>query len=567
MNFKDYIKEESKPDTIVVLNGRMNPVTKGHEENVNGMKKFAEKHNADHLLIASHSHNTKDRKNPLSPEQKLKHLHRAFPNTNIKVSTKEEPTIFHQLSNIHKQGYKHVVLASGADRTEDYDRIKQYNGKAGKHGYYHFKSITTASTGERKEGVSGTDMRKHAANNNFKKFKEGLPSKLAANNSHARDIFNDVKNGISHNVKEEFDREAYINEEIFKLNDVVVASNGDTGPIVYRGSTYVTMQLREGKTVKHWLTDINEVGSALITPKPERKVVEQKIPALLMSKKQLQEMNNKTMEITYDGYTTHNLHVCGDASEQLKELTKSADKNPKYILQAIQATDEYLGIEKMAKEKGFADERAVHQFNMKLAIAHDTLNMLGYPDKLLTYMTNHIKTMADLSMHPDGTFANETQNTLPTFGAEDTSEGYNSADYRIVIGKDGRKYKVRANQLIRDGNPQTGKPVKETITMSKLRKKIAETYAPDPATAHRDVNLSGDKEVYHGIDKTIEGQGHEDKPVGLVSFKSFLATPDTQKIEQDKGSEMQDVHRAKAELAVHTTAYKMMKKSKQQLDV
>jgi hypothetical protein len=186
-------------------------------------------------------------------------------------------------------------------------------------------------------------------------------------------------------------------------------------------------------------------------------------------------------------------------------------------------------------------------------------------------MTGHIKTMSDLHMHADGTFANETMNTVPTFGAEDTSEGYNSADYRIVIGKDGKKYKVRANQIIRDadgdGRPDGGKQVKETITMSKLRKKMSETYTPDPATAHRDVNISGDKEVYHGIDKTIEGQGHEDKPVGLVSFKTFFATPETQKIEQDKGAAMQDVHRAKAELAVHTTAYKMMKKSKQQLDV
>ena len=100
--------------------------------------------------------------------------------------------------------------------------------------------------------------------------------------------------------------------------------------------------------------------------------------------------------------------------------------------------------------------------------------------------------------------------------------------------------------------------------MSKLRKKIAETYAPDPATVNRDVNMSPDKEVYHGIDKTIDGIGHEGKPVGMVSFKSFLATPETQKIETDKTDAMQDVHRAKSQLAVHTSAYKLMKKAHQQ---
>jgi hypothetical protein len=100
--------------------------------------------------------------------------------------------------------------------------------------------------------------------------------------------------------------------------------------------------------------------------------------------------------------------------------------------------------------------------------------------------------------------------------------------------------------------------------MSKLRKKIAETYAPDPATAHRDVNLSPDKEVYHGLDKTIDGIGHEGKPIGMVSFKTFLSTPETQKIETDKTGAMQDVHRAKAELAIHSSAYKLMRKAHQQ---
>ena len=142
-------------------------------------------------------------------------------------------------------------------------------------------------------------------------------------------------------------------------------------------------------------------------------------------------------------------------------------------------------------------------------------------------------------MHKDGTFANETENTVPTYGAGDTSES------RIITNKE-------------------NKQVRETLTMSKFKKKIAETYSPDPETAHRDVNLSPDKEVYHGIDKTIPDQGHEGKPPGLVSFKSFLSSPETQKIENDKGQAMQDVHRAKAELAVHTSAYKLMRKAHQQ---
>jgi hypothetical protein len=89
----------------------------------------------------------------------------------------------------------------------------------------------------------------------------------------------------------------------------------------------------------------------------------------------------------------------------------------------------------------------------------------------------------------------------------------------------------------------------------------ADTYPSDPPTAHRDVNLKPDKEVYHGIDKTIEDQGYPGKPPGLVSFKSFLSTPETQKIEKEKGEHMQDVHRAKAELSTHSSTYKLMAKA------
>lgn len=196
-----------KSDTIVVLNGRMNPVTKGHEENVKGMHDIAKEHNADHILIATHSHDVKktgsENKNPLSPEQKLKHLRRAFPDTNIKMTSKEKPSIFHQLSDLHSKGYKHVILAAGGDRTEDYERIKQYNGSLAdsqgnphRHGYYNFDTIEVKSTGERKKGISGTDMRKYAESGDSKKFNSNLPSNIKSNPEYAKELLKDVRTGM-----------------------------------------------------------------------------------------------------------------------------------------------------------------------------------------------------------------------------------------------------------------------------------------------------------------------------------------------------------------------------------
>jgi predicted kinase/nicotinamide mononucleotide adenylyltransferase len=203
-NFKTFMalmEEETKH--VAVLFGRMNPPTKGHEENVKGLKDLAVKHNADHVVIASRSHDPK--KNPLSPEDKEKHLKRAFPGTNIKVATKEQPTILHHAAALHKQGYTHLHVAGGGDRSDEYKRLlNQYNGVEGKHGLYNFKKITVHSTGERKAGVSGTDMRNHVKNNNYSEFKKNLPTHIQSNEKHSRELFHDVRKGMG--IHENTDR-------------------------------------------------------------------------------------------------------------------------------------------------------------------------------------------------------------------------------------------------------------------------------------------------------------------------------------------------------------------------
>lgn len=181
---------EEKNKAVVLHYGRMNPPTKGHEENINGVKELAAKNNADHLVVASHSQDKK--KNPLSPEQKQKHLNRAFPNTNIEVASKEHPTIIHHAKRLASKGYNHLIVAAGADRAKEYHNLlNKYNGKE-----YNFKKITVTSTGQRKEGVSGTDMRNHAKNNDYNSFKKNLPSSVQKNDKHSRELFHDTKTGM-----------------------------------------------------------------------------------------------------------------------------------------------------------------------------------------------------------------------------------------------------------------------------------------------------------------------------------------------------------------------------------
>lgn len=197
-SFLSFILEE-KGKAGVLLFGRMNPITSGHEENVNAAHDLAKQHDAHLHVVASGSHDPK--KNPLSPEQKQTHLQRAFGhlnNTTISTASKSKPTIMHHASEIAKTGAKHLIIAGGSDRAEEYKSLlHKYNGVKGKpHGEYHFDSISVANTGERKAGVSGTDMRSHATNGNYSKFKAGLPSKIKKNEKYSKDIYNDVRSGM-----------------------------------------------------------------------------------------------------------------------------------------------------------------------------------------------------------------------------------------------------------------------------------------------------------------------------------------------------------------------------------
>ena len=293
--------EQRQSDTIAVLNGRMTPVTTGHEENVRGLHKLAKDHDADHIVLATHSHDIKtkgaENKNPLSPAEKEKHLKRAFPGTNIHMTSKDKPSIFHHLSDLHSQGYKHLVLTSGEDRVEDYERIKQYNGKEGKHGYYNFKSIKTASTGERKPGISGTDMRKHAEAGNYEKFKSGLASNLRKNDKHAKDIFNDVRHGMGLSESTTYN----------KNHGHVQISKFEWGT-------------PEGtKEMKRITPGENSTRESSFTPL-RQKIKEQKIPVLLMTVAQRRELHEQASQLEFDGIQTKHLDMCPSAYIEFKSM-------------------------------------------------------------------------------------------------------------------------------------------------------------------------------------------------------------------------------------------------------
>jgi hypothetical protein len=180
--------------TLVFAFGRMNPPTVGHGKLVQKVKRIAATNRADHLIIASHSFESK--KNPLDPKLKLKHLNGMFPNTNFKLSDKMNPNFISQLKLLTGK-YDHVIMIAGSDRVPDFQRLlDKYNGKD-----FTFKTVKVVSAGERDpdaDGVSGmsaSKMRLLAKNDDFNGFKRGLPTGYRG----AKQLFNDVRDGMKLN--------------------------------------------------------------------------------------------------------------------------------------------------------------------------------------------------------------------------------------------------------------------------------------------------------------------------------------------------------------------------------
>lgn len=198
-DYRSFITEAKKAlKTVVMAFGRMNPPTVGHQKLVNRVRELADRHNAHHEVIVSHSQDAQ--KNPLSQEQKLKHAKRYFPGTNIVGSSKEHPNFLAHAQRLHQAGHEHLVMVAGQDRVKEFhDTLKRYNGTH-PGALFNFKKISVVSAGARDpdaegvEGMSASKMREHAKNNNFDEFRKGVPGHVS--DEHAKELFHDTRKGM-----------------------------------------------------------------------------------------------------------------------------------------------------------------------------------------------------------------------------------------------------------------------------------------------------------------------------------------------------------------------------------
>ena len=198
---------------VVLAPMRMSPPTPSHGIVVDKAMQLAKAHGAPHHIILTRSHDVIKKKtgsgvrNPLTPDQKLKHAKRFFPKANIQMASEERPNLLSQAAELHQKGHKHLMVVAGSDRVSEYERLlNRYNGEAGKHGYFNFPKISVVAAGEQRDaaatgaaGWSGTKSRETVEAGDYKKFrKNAVPSHVS--DKHAKELYDDLHNGMGLNT-------------------------------------------------------------------------------------------------------------------------------------------------------------------------------------------------------------------------------------------------------------------------------------------------------------------------------------------------------------------------------
>ena len=256
----------------VVVFGRFNPPTTGHEKLLKSAASEASRTGADLRIYPSRTVDAK--KNPLQPGTKIEYMQKMFPDYENDI--KDDPnakTIFDVLVACNNLAYKNVTIVVGQDRLAEFQGLAQkYNGEL-----YEFEEIKVISAGARDadaeglEGMSASKMRDAAAKDDFKAFAKGIPN---IGNMEKKNLYNILQKSMGVKKKEiakedtwqhapKLDpfglRIAYLKEEIFRVGSLVENINtGVRGRITRRGANHVIVQTPEHTMFKAWLKDLAE---------------------------------------------------------------------------------------------------------------------------------------------------------------------------------------------------------------------------------------------------------------------------------------------------------------------
>ena len=196
--------------------GRMNPITRGHEESVHFLLSLAKNENIDAKIFLSRS-NDKE-KNPLTYEQKVKYLKLCIPDsTECIVDIPEVKTPFQAIEYLIDQKYTDVIMIVGSDRVKEFqESVPKYINHPDPNKNLQLDSFVVLSSGERIDGISGTDLRQYVRDNNYGKFVESIPDKISS--KEATELFQILRSSL---VADGSGEEISINKNVKRFKDFV----------------------------------------------------------------------------------------------------------------------------------------------------------------------------------------------------------------------------------------------------------------------------------------------------------------------------------------------------------
>lgn len=259
------------PETpgVVVVFGRFNPPTIGHQKLLDKAAKEAEKRGYELRIYPSRSQDAK--KNPLTPQMKISYMRQMFPDyADSIVDDRGSKTIFNVLTGANEEGHTNMVIMVGADRLGEFQGLShKYNGEL-----YNYDQLEVVSAGDRDPdsddvtGMSASKLRLAAAEGDFKKFAKGVPNTLG--NTEKMELFNVLRRSM--NIEEETEvwevapkldeeglRDAYLVDHVYEVGNLVENMNtGLRGEVIRRGTNYVICVTEDGLMFKSWLKDLVE---------------------------------------------------------------------------------------------------------------------------------------------------------------------------------------------------------------------------------------------------------------------------------------------------------------------
>lgn len=259
------------PETpgVVVVFGRFNPPTVGHQKLLDRAAKEADKRGYELRIYPSRSQDAK--KNPLTPQMKISYMRQMFPDyaDNI-IDDKGSKTIFNVLTGANEEGHTNMIIMVGQDRLSEFQGLShKYNGEL-----YNYDQLEVVSAGDRDPdsddvtGMSASKLRLAAAEGDFVKFAKGVPDTMG--NMEKLELFNVLRRsmGVTEDtevweVAPKFDeeglRDAYLVDHIYEIGNLVENMNtGLTGEVIRRGTNYVICVTEDGVMFKSWLKDLVE---------------------------------------------------------------------------------------------------------------------------------------------------------------------------------------------------------------------------------------------------------------------------------------------------------------------